>query len=129
MPCFARAVGVAMTGTALTRPGNGAQDTRAAKGFVTDAPRFTLGDWLVDVHAHRRECRDESSALDLSMAGRGLGANPMWQVRRSLQDSATAPRYIETIRKQGYRLVAPTRMLSDQGPRSEGPSSASNSGR
>jgi DNA-binding winged helix-turn-helix (wHTH) protein len=47
--------------------------------------------------------------------------NPVHKVvavlRRALQDSATTPRYIETIRKQGYRLIAPIRVLSGQGPR------------
>ena len=60
--------------------------------------------------------------LDACWPGEALGDNPVHKVvaglRRSLQDSATAPRYIETIRKQGYRLVAPIRVLSDQGPRS-----------
>ena len=60
--------------------------------------------------------------LDACWPGEALGDNPVHKVmaglRRSLQDSATAPRYIETIRKQGYRLVAPIRVLSNQGPRS-----------
>jgi DNA-binding winged helix-turn-helix (wHTH) protein/tetratricopeptide (TPR) repeat protein len=136
-----------MTGAVSTRQGHGAPDTRAAKRLVTDAPRFMLGDWLVDVHAHRLERGDESTALeprlmavlaemcrrpgevvgadallDACWPGEVLGDNPVHKVmaglRRSLQDSATAPRYIETIRKQGYRLVAPIRVLSDQGPRS-----------
>ena len=39
-------------------------------------------------------------------------------LRRALHDSATQPIYLETIRKQGYRLLAPVRVLSEQGPRS-----------
>jgi DNA-binding winged helix-turn-helix (wHTH) protein len=140
-------VGVAVTAKTLTRQGNGAPETRTAKRFVTEAPRFMLGDWLVDVHAHRLERGDESLALeprlmavlaelcrrpgevvsadallDACWPGEALGDNPVHKVvaglRRSLQDSATTPRYIETIRKQGYRLLAPIRVLSDQGPRS-----------
>jgi DNA-binding response OmpR family regulator len=113
--CLGRAVGVAMTGTALTRQVNGAPGTRAAKPFVTDAPRFMLGDWLVDVHAHRLERGDESAALeprlmavlaelcrrpgdvisadallDACWPGEALGDNPVHKVvaglRRSLQD-------------------------------------------
>lgn len=42
-----------------------------------------------------------------------LGDNPVHksinQLRRALGDSATAPRYIETIRKRGYRVIAPVR--------------------
>ncbi len=40
-----------------------------------------------------------------------LGDNPVQkaiaQLRKALGDSAIAPRYIETIRKRGYRLIAP----------------------
>ncbi len=112
-----------------------------------DAARFTLGDWLVDVPTRRlqrgaqvatleplpmavlvqlsRRPLEVFSAdvlLDTCWAGEALGDNPVHKViaglRRALDDSATAPRYIETIRKQGYRLVAPIHMLSPQGPRS-----------
>lgn len=42
-----------------------------------------------------------------------LGDNPVHksinQLRRALGDSATDPRYIETIRKRGYRVIAPVR--------------------
>ena len=42
-----------------------------------------------------------------------LGDNPVHksinQLRRALGDSATEPRYIETIRKRGYRVIAPVR--------------------
>ncbi|QPF72111.1 tetratricopeptide repeat protein [Roseateles sp. DAIF2] len=45
--------------------------------------------------------------------GPALGDNPVHktvaQLRRALEDSATEPRYIETIRKRGYRVVAPVR--------------------
>jgi tetratricopeptide (TPR) repeat protein len=60
--------------------------------------------------------------LDACWPGETHGDNPVHKVvavlRRALQDSATTPRYIETIRKQGYRLIAPIRVLSEQGPRS-----------
>jgi len=41
-------------------------------------------------------------------------------LRRAMGDNASAPSYIETIRKQGYRVIAPIRVLSGQGPRSLG---------
>lgn len=48
-----------------------------------------------------------------ALAEGGLGDNPVHksinQLRRALGDSATAPRYIETIRKRGYRVIAPVR--------------------
>ena len=44
-------------------------------------------------------------------AGTNLGDNPVHkaiaQLRKALGDSAVAPTYIETIRKRGYRLIAP----------------------
>jgi DNA-binding winged helix-turn-helix (wHTH) protein/tetratricopeptide (TPR) repeat protein len=44
-------------------------------------------------------------------ADANLGDNPVHkavaQLRKALGDSAVAPRYIETIRKRGYRLIAP----------------------
>ncbi len=41
------------------------------------------------------------------------------ELREALGDSAASPRYIETIRKRGYRLIAPV------GPISDGPAEAS----
>lgn len=113
---------------------------------AADPARFLLGDWLVDVAAHRLE-RDEQvvaleprpmavlsalcqragevvgadTLLETCWPGQDPGDNPVHKViaglRRALQDSASEPRYIETIRKQGYRAIAPVRLLSDQGPR------------
>jgi len=132
--------GVVMTLTAI-------DCARAETRFIEDAPRFMLDDWVVDVRAHRLGRNDESltleprpmavlaelcrrpgqvvsaeALLDACWPGETLGDNPVHKViaglRRALRDSATAPRYIETIRKQGYRLVAPIRVLSEQGPRS-----------
>src|ERR1043165_1484095 len=45
-----------------------------------------------------------------------LGDNPIHkaitQLRRALGDSASEPRYIETVRKRGYRAIAP--VLSEE---------------
>jgi len=35
------------------------------------------------------------------------------QLRRALNDDARAPRYIETITKRGYRLIAPCEPVRD----------------
>ncbi|MTV36307.1 nSTAND1 domain-containing NTPase [Duganella radicis] len=112
-----------------------------------DSGRFLLGDWVVDVAAHRIErgdtvvvleprpmavlvefCRHSNEVLtadallEACWPGQTYSDNPVHKViaglRRALQDSASTPRYIETIRKQGYRVIAPIRVLSDQGPRS-----------
>lgn len=111
------------------------------------AGRFLLGDWTVDLATHRIARGDDVVALeprpmavlaelcrhggevvtaeallDACWPGQVQGDNQVHKViaglRRALQDAATSPRYIETIRKQGYRLIAPIRVLSDHGPRS-----------
>lgn len=112
-----------------------------------DTGRFLLGDWLVDVSSHRLArgeqvvaleprplavlvalCRSAGQVLtpamllDACWPGQAQGDNQLHKVvanlRRALQDDAGDPRYIETIRKQGYRMIAPIRVLSDGGPRS-----------
>jgi DNA-binding winged helix-turn-helix (wHTH) protein/energy-coupling factor transporter ATP-binding protein EcfA2 len=105
-----------------------------------------LGPWLVDGPAHRLVQGEQRVALEpLHMAvllalcervgrvvsadellaacwrGEPLGDNPVHKaiaaLRRALGDSATTPQYIETIRKQGYRLISTVQVLGDQGPR------------
>lgn len=109
--------------------------------------RILLGEWLIDVSAHRIARGDDVVALEpRAMAvlaelchhandvvtadallsacwpGQEQADNQVHKViavlRRALQDSASKPSYIETIRKQGYRLIAPIRILSGEGPRS-----------
>lgn len=99
-----------------------------------------LGDWVVRPGANRLECGDQASqveprAMDVLVAlcarpgeilsaeelavqcwgGAPMGDNPVHkaiaQLRRALGDSATDPRHIETIRKRGYRVLAPVRSL------------------
>jgi len=136
-----------MTSAAVARQGDSAPAAQVEKRVIADVPRFMLDDWVVDVRGHRLERGGKSSALeprpmavlaelcrrpgevvsaeallDACWPGETLGDNPVHKVitglRRALGDSATSPRYIETIRKQGYRLVAPIRVLSEHGPRS-----------
>jgi DNA-binding winged helix-turn-helix (wHTH) protein len=114
---------------------------------LIDGGRFLLGDWTIDVAAHRIARGDDVVALeprpmavlaelcrrsgevvtadtllDACWPGQVQGDNQVHKViaglRRALQDAAASPRYIETIRKQGYRMIAPIRVLSDGGPRS-----------
>ncbi|MDR7334582.1 winged helix-turn-helix domain-containing protein [Roseateles asaccharophilus] len=107
-----------------------------------------LGDWRIDVATRRLSRADECVTLEprpmavlvalcrqpgVVVSAESLlqqcwpeapaqGDNPVHKVvaglRRALHDSATEPVYLETIRKRGYRLVAPIRVLSEQGPRS-----------
>lgn len=120
-----------------------------AGGAQIDGARFLLGDWLIDLAANRIERGDEVVALeprpmavlaelcrranevvtadmllDACWPGQAQVDNQVHKViaglRRAMQDNAGKPTYIETIRKQGYRVIAPIRVLSEQGPRSLG---------
>jgi len=111
------------------------------------AQRVLVGDWVADWATHRLQRQDEvvvleprqmavlaalcqrpgdvlsaDELLDACWPDEAVGDNPVHKaiaaLRRALQDSATAPRYIATIRKQGYRLIAALRVLSSEGPRS-----------
>ncbi len=106
-----------------------------------------LDDWLVDVAMSRLtrggetltleplpiavlatlsrtpgEVVSAESLLDTCWQGVVSGDHPVHRaiaaLRRALGDQASAPRYIETLRKRGYRLVAPVQVLSSEGERS-----------
>lgn len=99
---------------------------------------FFFGDWQVDASANtlrqgKQQQQLEPKAMDLLLllcrhAGdvvstddivshcwprTDMGDNPLHktlaQLRKALGDSATQPRYIETIRKRGYRAIADVR--------------------
>ena len=104
--------------------------------------RFLLGDWAVDPASNslsrgeeRRQVEPRAmQVLEALSAQPGTvlsaeqllarcwpeepaGDNPVHktvaQLRRALDDSATEPRYIETIRKRGYRVVAAVRSAAE----------------
>ena len=99
---------------------------------------FFFGDWQVEPTANtvrlgKQQCQLEPKAMDVLLLlcraqgqvlssdeivshcwpGIDTGDNPLHktitQLRKALGDSATAPKYIETIRKRGYRTVAEVR--------------------
>jgi DNA-binding winged helix-turn-helix (wHTH) protein len=99
-------------------------------------PFFTLGDWTVRPSHRVIERGDERTSLEPKVmdvlatlashapdvvsadellatcwAGQFYGDNPVHkaiaQLRRSLGDDARTPRYVATIRKRGYRVIAP----------------------
>ena len=65
------------------------------------------------------------SLLDALWEGRsaepGMVARCVAQIRQALEDDAKNPVYIETIRKRGYRTIAPVTALSNVAKRSEDP--------
>lgn len=110
------------------------------------AVRFRIGDWLADAAACSLERDGIRVALEPRLMevlvvlcefagdvvsteqlliecwrGTFYGDNPVHksiaQLRRALGDSATEPRYVATVRKRGYRLVADVAFLDGSGPR------------
>jgi DNA-binding winged helix-turn-helix (wHTH) protein/tetratricopeptide (TPR) repeat protein len=100
---------------------------------------FDFGDWRVDPESnslyrdgqrrqlepramevlallcrHAGEVLSADAILDACWGGIPTGDNPLHkiltQLRQALGDSATTPRYIETIRKRGYRAIAPVQV-------------------
>lgn len=112
---------------------------------------FTLGDWRVDVSGNRiqrgdevRPLRHKAMALLLLLArhaGRTVTRDEIvdaiwdgnrfvapkaintavWTIRQTLGDDPEAPRYLETIAKKGYRLIAPVTPLGPPAPAAEAP--------
>lgn len=103
---------------------------------------FQLGDWHVDVGGNRllrgdetRPLRHKAMAL-LVLLARHAGQTvaretlvrevwdgnqfvadkaintAVWAIRQALGDDPDAPRYVQTVAKKGYRLVAPVSMAS-----------------
>nr|WP_315490222.1 winged helix-turn-helix domain-containing protein [uncultured Rhodoferax sp.] len=99
--------------------------------------RFTLGEWTVDAAGNRllrgdesRPLRHKAMALLVLLARHGgqtvsrdeiVNAvwdgnqfvapkainTAIWTIRQALDDDPEAPRYVETVAKKGYRLIAP----------------------
>ena len=106
------------------------------------AQAFQVGDWTVDAAGNRllrdgetRPLRFKAMALLLLLAERAGQTvpredivaliwdgneyvapqainNAIWSIRQALGDDSESPRYLETIPKKGYRLIAPVRLLT-----------------
>jgi DNA-binding winged helix-turn-helix (wHTH) protein/WD40 repeat protein len=106
---------------------------------LADAP-FRLGEWLVEPRLNRLTRGGESIQIELKMMDvlvclaeranelvtRRQITDTVWateyitektltravaELRRTLGDDAKQPRYIETIHRKGYRLIAPTEVV------------------
>lgn len=107
---------------------------------------FELGDWLVDAPGNRlrrgaelRPLRHKAMALLVLLARRPGETvtrdeivdavwdgnrfvapkainTAVWTIRQALGDDPESPRYLETIAKKGYRLIAPVRPLAQPEP-------------
>jgi DNA-binding winged helix-turn-helix (wHTH) protein len=83
-------------------------ERRAMEALVLLAERagqVVKKDELIETVWRRLAVSDHSVAMVVS------------QLRRALHDNARAPRYIETITKRGYRLIAPCEALAEPLPR------------
>jgi Tol biopolymer transport system component/DNA-binding winged helix-turn-helix (wHTH) protein len=107
---------------------------------------FELGDWFVDVTGNRllrgqevralRHKAMEVLVLLAENAGQTVSRETLeqaiwqgnsfvapkaintaiWTIRQALGDDPETPRYLETIAKKGYRLVAPVRVVAEAAP-------------
>ncbi len=94
----------------------------ADNSIISDTKSATLEPKAMDVLVHL--CRDPGEVLSADVlleqcwGNAPMGDNPVHkainQLRKALGDVASNPSYIETIRKRGYRIVAPVRHLAEQ---------------
>ena len=120
-------------------------------GMLNPASTFFLGDWLVDPSANRLRRRNTSVILEpkvmdvLVVLARHAGdtvtrtelLEGVWpdcfvepgslnrcisRLRSVLDDPPGRPQFIETVRKRGYRLIAPVNQKSSGLPTSTRPS-------
>lgn len=119
--------------------------------------RFTLGDWIVDAAGNRlirgeesRPLRNKAMALLVLLARHGGETvsreeivkavwdgnefvapkainTAIWTIRQALDDDHESPRYVETVAKKGYRLIAPVAAVSAVAATSEPTSPLSDS--
>ena len=122
---------------------------REMKTRTKHVPFFTLGDWtvrpalgfierqgertplepkLLDVLAclaeHPGDVVSVETLLDRCWAGAFYGDNPVHKaialLRKALGDDARSPRYLATVRKRGYRLIAPVTLGGSAVPEAPG---------
>lgn len=107
--------------------------------------RYYVGEWLVEPDQNRLVRRGESARVDTKALGvlTYLAEHPnelltkeqiisavwegafvsdevlttaVWNLRKALGDDPREPRYIKTVPRQGYRLLAPVRDASEEKP-------------
>lgn len=115
-------------------PGANADLTNVATTKVLESP-FYVGDWLVDPGSNRLRLHDEEVKLEAKAmevlvylagrageivtreelerdvwAGKVVGYDSLTstinKIRKAFQDNPRDPRYVETVSKKGYRLIA-----------------------
>jgi len=94
---------------------------RLTSGATVRRIRPQLMDVLVSLASHHERVVSKEMLLAEVWPGRFI-AEPglvrcIAELRQELGDDPHAPKYIETIAKRGYRLVAPVRWIDDSSPR------------
>ena len=81
--------------------------------------QFLTMQLLVYLAEHRNRIVSQKEILETIWKGRVTGDYSVHgriaDLRRALGDDAKNPRYIETISKRGYRLIAPVRRIRSSG--------------
>ncbi|MCG8455888.1 MAG: winged helix-turn-helix domain-containing protein, partial [Holophagales bacterium] len=77
---------------------------------------------LLDLAHHGGEVRSRRQLLDTVWAGAAVGeaalTHCIWELRSAFADDARSPQVIQTVPRQGYRLIAPV-SLADPDPSEE----------
>jgi TolB-like protein/DNA-binding winged helix-turn-helix (wHTH) protein/Flp pilus assembly protein TadD len=110
---------------------------------MADSPRWSIGDWTFDsalnrlsgtggtvvltplaarvleyLARHPGEVISNDELIEHLWRRREVGDAPVYRViadlRHALNDDARNPRYIKTVRKRGYRLLAPVDWLAEE---------------
>ena len=72
---------------------------------------------LFDLVQHSGRVRSREELLDAvwgdAFVGEAVLTHCIWELRKAFQDSASNPRYIQTIPRRGYRLLASVEPLGD----------------
>jgi eukaryotic-like serine/threonine-protein kinase len=75
-------------------------------------------DVLLALSSRPSEVVSKQELLDKAWSGRFVSESPLTttiaELREALEDDAKEPRYIQTVPKRGYRLIAPVRDLAAQ---------------
>ncbi|MEG3767562.1 winged helix-turn-helix domain-containing protein [Alteromonas sp. 14N.309.X.WAT.G.H12] len=93
-------------------------DNSISKGKVKRAVEPRAMDVLLLLCQHQGDVVSSDDIIAQCWPDMDIGDNPVHkaitQLRRSLNDKATAPQYIETIRKRGYRIIAKVDFIFDE---------------
>jgi len=93
---------------------------RISRGRDAEVLEPRLMDLLVYLAQHAGETVSIDELADSVWEGRAVSDQPIYQsmaqLRKALEDDAHHPRYIVTVSKKGYRLIAPVEIVGQPSP-------------